>query len=144
MGSMSVATDTFTAFVDVLADALDNHHATAEDLAARVHLSRFHFDRVIAATAGEPPAAFRRRILLEQAAYRLATSDRTVLDIAVEAGYRSNEAFTRAFARTYGPTPRRGDADRPRPRSRRRAVCTSIHPAACGCPHERRWDRWTS
>jgi AraC family transcriptional regulator len=102
---MSVATDTFTAFVDVLADALDDHDATAEDLAARVHLSRFHFDRVIAATAGEPPTTFRRRILLERAAYRLATSDRTVLDVAIEAGYRSNEAFTRAFARTYGANP---------------------------------------
>jgi AraC family transcriptional regulator len=30
-------------------------------LAGRVHLSRFHFDRVIGAAAGEAPYAFRRR-----------------------------------------------------------------------------------
>lgn len=42
---MSAATDTFTAFVDVLAEALDDHEASGEDLALRVHLSRFHFDR---------------------------------------------------------------------------------------------------
>lgn len=97
--------DTFAAFVDVLADALDDHDASGDDLAARVHLSRFHLDRVIAAVAGEPPAALRRRVLLERAAYRLTTSDRTVLEVAIEAGYSSNEAFTRAFARAYGSTP---------------------------------------
>jgi hypothetical protein len=60
---------------------------------------------VIRATAGEPPAAFRRRILLERAAFRLATSRDGVLDAAVDAGYSSNEAFTRAFQRAYGVTP---------------------------------------
>jgi len=104
---VSAATDTFIAFVDVLADALDDHEASGEDLALRAHLSRFHFDRVIAATAGEPPSTFRRRVLLERAAYRLMTSDRTVLDIAIEAGYASNEAFTRAFSRAYGASPAR-------------------------------------
>lgn len=104
---MSAKPDTFTAFVDVLADALDDHETSAEDLASRVHLSRFHFDRAIAATAGEPPAAFRRRVLLERAAYRLVTTERTILDIAVEAGYGSNEAFTRAFSRAYRASPAR-------------------------------------
>ena len=102
---MSAATDTFVGFVDVLADALDDHETTGEALAARLCLSRFHFDRVIASVAGEPPAAFRRRILLERAAYRLVTTDRSVLDVAVEAGYGSHEAFTRAFTRAYGSRP---------------------------------------
>jgi AraC-like DNA-binding protein len=107
MDDVSTATDTFTAFVDVLAEALDDHDASGEDLAKRVHLSRFHFDRVIAAAAGEPPASFRRRVLLERAAYRLVTTDHTIIDIAIEAGYGSNEAFTRAFARAYGMNPAR-------------------------------------
>jgi AraC family transcriptional regulator len=102
---MSAATDTFVAFVDVLADALDDHETTGDALAARLCLSRFHFDRVIASVAGEPPAAFRRRIMLERAAYRLVTTDRSVLDVGVEAGYGSHEAFTRAFARAYGTRP---------------------------------------
>ena len=53
---MSTATDTFVSFVDTLADRLDDHEATGEQLAARAYLSRFHFDRVVAATAGETPA----------------------------------------------------------------------------------------
>jgi AraC-like DNA-binding protein len=102
---MSVPTDTFSRFVDVLASTLDEHETTGEALASRVHLSRYHFDRVVTAVAGEPPLAFRRRILLERAAYRLRTSDETVLDIALEAGYSSHEAFTRAFRRAYGLAP---------------------------------------
>jgi AraC-like DNA-binding protein len=97
--------DTFAAFVDELAESLDDHDARGEDLAARVHLSRFHFDRVVSAVAGETPARFRRRVLLERAAYRLVTSGAGILEIAAEAGYSSNEAFTRAFQRAYGVVP---------------------------------------
>ena len=104
---MSAATDHFTSFVDVLAEALDDHDATGEDLAARLYLSRFHLDRIVASVAGEPPSRFRRRILLERAAYRLVTTRMTILDIAVEAGYGSHEAFTRAFTRAYGVAPGR-------------------------------------
>jgi AraC family transcriptional regulator len=99
------ASDTFSRFVDVLASSLDEHGATGEQLASRVHLSRYHLDRVVAAVAGEPPHAFRRRILLERAAFRLLTSEDSVLDVALEAGYASHEAFTRAFRRAYGRTP---------------------------------------
>jgi AraC-like DNA-binding protein len=104
---MSTAADHFTGFLDVLAGALDDHEATAEDLAGRLYLSRFHLDRIVASVAGESPSRFRRRILLERSAYRLATTRRTILDIAVEAGYGSHEAFTRAFTRAYGVGPGR-------------------------------------
>ncbi len=102
---MTAATDTFVAFVDLLADALDDHGATGEELASRFYVSRFHFDRIISSVAGESPTRFRRRILLERAAYRLVTSERSILDVAVEAGYGSHEAFTRAFAKAYGVGP---------------------------------------
>jgi hypothetical protein len=46
-------------------------------------------------------------VLLERSAYRLLTSGDSVLDVAVEAGYSSHEAFTRAFARAYGAAPSR-------------------------------------
>jgi AraC family transcriptional regulator len=101
---MNATTDAFARFVDVLADALDSHDPPVS-LAARAHLSRYHFDRLVSAAAGEPPAALRRRILLERAAYRLITTDHDVMRIALEAGYASNEAFTRAFRRAYGYPP---------------------------------------
>jgi AraC family transcriptional regulator len=102
---MSATTDLFARFLEVLADALDNHDEPAASLAAHANLSRYHFDRLISAAAGEPPAALRRRILLERAAYRLITTDHDVIRIAVEAGYASNAGFTRAFRRAYGLPP---------------------------------------
>jgi AraC family transcriptional regulator len=97
--------DTFARFVAVLAQHLDDHAARSGDLAARVFVSRSQLDRIVGAVAGETPARFRRRVLLERAAYRLRTSDITILDAAVDAGYASHEAFTRAFRSVYGLAP---------------------------------------
>ncbi len=108
---MSVASDTFTDFVDLLTEARGEPVAEADGdlagsgLAARMHFSRFHFDRMIRSVAGEPPAAFRRRILLERAAYRLISTRAPLIDVATDAGYGSHEAFTRAFAKAYGVPP---------------------------------------
>lgn len=101
---MTTATDTFAAFLDTLAETLD---LGGDERARRLHLSRFHLDRVVSATGGEPPERMRRRLLLERAAYRLLSGDRQVVEIAFEAGYGSHEAFTRAFARAYGHAPSR-------------------------------------
>ena len=97
--------DVFAQFVDHLAEALDDHDLTGDERAARLHFSRYHLDRMIRSVAGEPPQAFRRRILLERAAYRMITTRAPLIDIAVEAGYGSHEAFTRAFTRAYGAPP---------------------------------------
>ena len=97
--------DHFVAFVDRLAADLDAIPRTSGELAAEAHLSRFHFDRVITAIAGESPTRFRTRVLLERAAYRMIVTDATLLDVAVEAGFSSHEAFTRAFRREYGAAP---------------------------------------
>ncbi len=102
---MNVAQDTFSRFVERLAEALDDHETTPDAWAGRLHFSRFHFDRMIRSVAGEPPSAFRRRVLLERAAYRMLTTRAPLVDIAVEAGYGSHEAFTRAFTRAYGVQP---------------------------------------
>lgn len=96
--------DTFARFVEVLVETLDER-LSGEELGARLHLSRYHANRVIAATAGETPGAFRRRVLLERAAHRLLTSDAEVLPVAMDAGYSSHEAFTRAFTRAFGASP---------------------------------------
>jgi AraC family transcriptional regulator len=106
-GGVTTAADTFADLVDHLADVLEDGEGTlpGDQLAARFHFSRYHFDRMIRSVAGEPPQAFRRRILLERAAYRMVTTRAPLLDIAVEAGYGSHEAFTRAFTRAYGAAP---------------------------------------
>src|SRR5262249_38407784 len=86
-------------------ESLDGPDIDGAELASRAYLSRYHFDRLVHAALGEPPGAFRRRLLLERAAYRLATAADKVIEIALEAGYASPDAFARAFARAYGAPP---------------------------------------
>lgn len=89
----------------VVESSLEEPDLSARDLAGRAYLSRFHFDRLVRASLGEPLGAFRRRLLLERAAHRLSRSSDPVIDVALGAGYGSPEAFTRAFARAFGKPP---------------------------------------
>jgi len=91
--------------LDAVLAGVEDPAASGTGLAARAYLSRFHFDRLVAAAAGEPPGAFRRRLLLERAAHRLVAGPATVEQVAAEAGYGSAAAFSRAFRRAYGRAP---------------------------------------
>jgi AraC-like DNA-binding protein len=73
--------------------------------AERIHLSRFHFQRVFAEILGETPGQMRRRLQLEGAAHQLATAPCPVTDVAFDTGFESVEGFCRAFKRAYGATP---------------------------------------
>lgn len=97
--------DRLRGILDLVEDSLDEPDLTGDDLAARAYLSRFHFARLVRASVGEPPGAFRRRLLLERAAHRLCSTTEPVIDVAYDAGYGSPEAFTRAFSRAFGAAP---------------------------------------
>lgn len=79
--------------------------ATTGDLAREAYQSRTAFHRVFRALVLETPAAMRRRLLLERAAYQLARTDASVTDIALETNYGSLEAFTRAFRKAFRISP---------------------------------------
>jgi len=74
-------------------------------LARHARHSRSHFFRLFRAFASEPPAAMRRRLLLERAAWSLLHSPDAVTEIAFDAGYGSLEAFTRAFKKAFHLSP---------------------------------------
>lgn len=63
------------------------------------------------ALAGESPARFSDRIVLERAAHLVATTGRTLEDIAREHGFRGYDVFVRAFRREYGDLPSAWRAD---------------------------------
>ena len=78
-----------------------------EELAAEAAFSRFHFQRMFRALTGESVSELVRRLRLERAAYRLRGERVTVMELALDAGYDSAEAFSRAFRHGCGLSPSR-------------------------------------
>ncbi len=76
-----------------------------DELAAVAHFSPFHFHRVFKSMVGESVAAYVRRLALQNAAQRLSYSRDSIISIALDAGYESPEAFTRAFRSAFGVSP---------------------------------------
>jgi AraC family transcriptional regulator len=67
--------------------------------------SPYHFHRIFREVAGEPLGRYVRRLRLERSAGRLKQTDRSVLDIALEAGFEAHESFTRVFREMFGVSP---------------------------------------
>jgi len=88
----------------VIKQSLDENPSTG-DLARSAYQSRTQFHRLFRALIDETPAAMRRRLLLERAAFQLAHTESPVTDIAFDANYGSLEAFTRAFRRAFHTSP---------------------------------------
>lgn len=88
---------------------LHNHPAkpwTVEMLADQVALSRSALANKFTRLVGEPPLHYLTRVRLDAAARRLRGTNDKLLVIAAAAGYDSAAAFTRAFQRYVGVSPR--------------------------------------
>ena len=79
--------------------------ATLDDIANSAGVSRYHVSRAFAITTGWSIMRYLRGRRLSEAARRLAGGAPDILDVALEAGYGSHEAFTRAFGDQFGVTP---------------------------------------
>lgn len=88
----------------LLEQRLDDPPAPQE-LARAAAFSLHHFHRIFKAETGESIALHTRRLRLERAARKLRIPGARILDVALEAGYESHEAFTRAFTERFALTP---------------------------------------
>ncbi|HZS93926.1 MAG TPA: helix-turn-helix domain-containing protein [Chloroflexota bacterium] len=93
-------------FIRLIAGSLDEEVGRAS-IAGRGNISRYHFDRLVSAAMGESAGAFRRRLLLERAAWWLRAPGARVTDFAFDSGYDSVEGFTRAFTQAFSVSPSR-------------------------------------
>lgn len=84
-------------------------------IAAACGVSRFHMAHAFGQAAGAPVMDYVRARRLSEAAEQLAAGAGNILEVALEAGYGSHEAFSRAFRARFGVTPegvrRRGATD---------------------------------
>jgi AraC family transcriptional regulator len=76
-----------------------------DQLAGVACFSPWHFHRIFRGMVGESVKEHVRRLRLERAAQCLKSTERPVLDIALEAGYETHESFTRAFAAMFESSP---------------------------------------
>lgn len=100
---------------DVLIDRIDRSIQWLEDnhedktyvsyMADIACLSEYHFSRVFYSVTGISPAQYKRRRLLTLAAQKLDQSKQNIIDIALDAGYESQESFTRAFKKMFQINP---------------------------------------
>ena len=74
-------------------------------IAETVGLSPYHFHRTFQALAGEPVGEYIKKRRLDAAACMLVDGDSRIIDIAMECGFSSQEAFARAFAKAFGWPP---------------------------------------
>ncbi len=98
-------------WVERMLRTLDHIHAHLDadvnpaELARLAGFSPHHFHRVFRGMVGESVMGYVRRLRLERAALRLKHGEASVSAVAIDAGYGSHEAFTRAFRDRFGVVP---------------------------------------
>ena len=96
----------------VIVEAMQRHlvdnlsrPVTVREVAAAVHLSERHAERLFSAVTGASLMSTLRRLRLELAAQLLLDPSETVTAVAHRCGYSDVRPFATAFRRQYGTTP---------------------------------------
>jgi AraC family transcriptional regulator len=98
-------------------------------IAAAVGYSASQFSRRFTRIQGETAMAYVRGRRLEVAARRIIDDPAArLIEIAIECGFKSQEAFTRAFTRAFGSTPGRLQRSRATTLPRRNRVAVGVVP----------------
>lgn len=75
------------------------------EVARAAGLSQWHFQRIFKSLTGETLKAYIRSRRMARSLERLLTSDLRILDVALLAGFDTQESFARAFKKAFGMTP---------------------------------------
>lgn len=78
-----------------------------DELAEEAGYSKYHLHRLFSAATGFAVCDYAKRRRLTEAARALATTDATLVEVALAAGYDSQQAFATAFSALYKTTPAR-------------------------------------
>src|SRR5215813_658631 len=87
---------------------IESHFAgelTLDDVARVSGVSRYHLSRAFGAATGHSLMRYVRGRRLTEAARALSAGAADILSVALDWGYGSHEAFTRAFRDQFGLTP---------------------------------------
>ncbi len=91
--------------IDFIGKHLDDN-LTLDQLSDIACFSKFHFHRLFTAYTGLSLQQYIRWLRLKRAAHQLIVDKRqSIIKIAIDAGFESQEAFSRAFKQTCGMSP---------------------------------------
>lgn len=107
---MSYYLDRIQQGVDYIESRLEEDIALA-DVAKAAGLSQWHFQRMFRALTGETLKTYIRSRRLANSLDRLLSTRLRILDIALLAGFESQESFARAFKQSFGVTRSRVSPD---------------------------------
>lgn len=96
--------DVFKKLVDQIEMSLDQELHVLQ-LTQSTGLSSWHFQRLFKALVGDSLGAYVRGRRLSKAAELLRLTNQGLLDIALEVGFNSHEAFSRSFKAYFNITP---------------------------------------
>lgn len=82
-----------------------NENLSVEALATKACLCPRHFSRRFKVEFGATPADFVERLRLDEARRRLSVGDNSVENVGTSVGFKSADAFRRAFERRLGVNP---------------------------------------
>ena len=91
-------------------DYIESHLQEKPDLetiAEALHYSKYHLHRMFTGTVGLAIQTYAQRRRLTEAAKQLVFSDKPILEIALAAGYESQQSFTDSFSAMYKKSPNR-------------------------------------
>ncbi len=78
---------------------------TIEMIAEKAYFSKYHFIRVFTAMTGETVGNYLRKRRISRSSKQLINSNSTILDIALDYQFESQEAYTRSFKKIYNTSP---------------------------------------
>ena len=90
--------------IDFIEERLADDLETA-DVAREAGISHWHFQRIFKALTNETLKTYIRSRRLAVALEMLLSTERRIIEIALEAGFQSQESFTRVFKLAFGITP---------------------------------------
>ncbi|MCF6764485.1 AraC family transcriptional regulator [Thiotrichales bacterium 19S3-7] len=94
--------------IEYISDNFDDNKFDLDTLSRIACFSKYHFHRIFTATIGMSLQQYIRWLRLKRAAHQLIVqNDKPIIEIAIDAGFESHEAFSRAFKQVSGENPKR-------------------------------------
>lgn len=92
--------------IEYISNNIDHNEIDLDKVSRIACFSKYHFHRIFTANIGMSLQQYIRWLRLKRAAHQLIVEkDKPLIEIAINAGFESHEAFTRAFKKISGVNP---------------------------------------